>query len=125
MFTDGDGQPIHPHALSQAFERIARRAGVPMIRLHDLRHTHCTLLIKEGVRATRLYLWPSDRQLKSSRTRRRAPDARVPACTIVAFSRRIALCWCAAPRDRLRLVGGFIVMTSRVSCLHAARLPAA
>ena len=49
MFTDGDGDPIHPHALSQAFERIACRAGVPVIRLHDLRHTHGSLLIKEGV----------------------------------------------------------------------------
>jgi len=46
VFTDGDGAPIHPHALSQAFERIARRAGVPVIRL---RRTHGTLLIKEGV----------------------------------------------------------------------------
>ena len=42
VFTDGDGQPIHPHAVSQAFERIARRAGVPVIRLHELRHTHGT-----------------------------------------------------------------------------------
>ena len=33
VFTDGDGDPIHPHALSQAFERIACRAGVPVIRL--------------------------------------------------------------------------------------------
>jgi integrase len=49
VFTDGDGDPIHPHALSQAFERIARQAGVPVIRLHDLRHTHGSLLIKEGV----------------------------------------------------------------------------
>ena len=49
VFTDGDGQPIHPHALSQTFERIARRAGVPVIRLHDLRHTHATLLLKAGV----------------------------------------------------------------------------
>jgi integrase len=49
VFTDGDGQPIHPHALSQAFERIARNAGVRIIRLHDLRHTHGSLLIKEGV----------------------------------------------------------------------------
>ena len=31
----------------QTFERIARRAGVPVIRLHDLRHTHGTLLIKD------------------------------------------------------------------------------
>ncbi len=48
-FTDGDGQPIHPHAVTPAFERIARRAGVPAIRLHELRHTHGTLLIKAGV----------------------------------------------------------------------------
>ena len=49
VFTDSDGEPVHPHALSQAFERVARRAGVPVIRLHDLRHTHGSLLIKEGV----------------------------------------------------------------------------
>ena len=49
MFTDGRGQPIHPHAISQAFERIARRAGVPVSRLHELRHTLGTLLIAAGV----------------------------------------------------------------------------
>ncbi len=49
MFTDGRGEPIHPHAISQAFERIARRAGARVIRLHDLRHTHGTLLIAAGV----------------------------------------------------------------------------
>jgi integrase len=49
VFADANGQPVHPHAISQAFERIARRAMVPNIRLHDLRHTHGTLLIKAGV----------------------------------------------------------------------------
>lgn len=49
MFTDGRGLPIHPHAISQTFERVARRACVPVIRLHDVRHTHGTLLIKAGV----------------------------------------------------------------------------
>lgn len=49
MFTDAQGGAIHPHAISQTFERIARRAGVSMIRLHDLRHTHGTLLIAAGV----------------------------------------------------------------------------
>jgi len=49
MFTDGGGEPIHPHAISQTFERIARRAAVPVIRLHDLRHTHGTLLIAAGI----------------------------------------------------------------------------
>lgn len=49
MFTDPDGNPIHPHSISQSFERIARRADVRVIRLHDLRHTHGTLLIAAGV----------------------------------------------------------------------------
>ncbi|MHB1444975.1 MAG: tyrosine-type recombinase/integrase [Acidimicrobiales bacterium] len=49
MFTDGHGTVVHPHAISQAFERIARRAGMRVIRLHDLRHTHGTLLIAAGV----------------------------------------------------------------------------
>jgi integrase len=49
VFTDGEGQPIHPHAVLPAFARIARRARVPVIRLHELRHTHATLLIKAGV----------------------------------------------------------------------------
>jgi integrase len=46
---DPNGQPVHPHAISQAFERLARRACVPVIRLHDVRHTHATLLIRAGV----------------------------------------------------------------------------
>jgi integrase len=49
MFTDGAGEPVHPNAISQSFERIARRAGVRVIRFHDLRHTHGTLLIAAGV----------------------------------------------------------------------------
>lgn len=49
VFTNAHGEPVHPHSISQTFERIVRRAGVPRIRLHDLRHTHGTLLIKEGV----------------------------------------------------------------------------
>jgi len=49
VFTDPNGKPVHPHSISQTFERIAARAGVPRIRLHDIRHTHGTLLIKAGV----------------------------------------------------------------------------
>ena len=49
VFTNTDGKPIHPHSISQTFERIAARADVPRIRLHDVRHTHGTLLIKAGV----------------------------------------------------------------------------
>jgi integrase len=49
VFCRIDGAPLHPHALSQAFERLASRSGQPVIRLHDLRHTHATLLLKAGV----------------------------------------------------------------------------
>lgn len=49
VFADVDGNPIHPHSISQTFERIVERAGVPKVRLHDVRHTHGTLLIKAGV----------------------------------------------------------------------------
>jgi len=49
VFTTGNGHPVHPHSISQTFERISRNAGLPVIRFHDLRHTHATLLIKEGV----------------------------------------------------------------------------
>ena len=44
-----NGEPIHPHTFSQAFERLVARAGLRRIRLHDLRHTHATLALKAGV----------------------------------------------------------------------------
>jgi integrase len=44
MFTNRRGVMVHPHVLSQSFERVARDAGLPRIRFHDLRHTHATLL---------------------------------------------------------------------------------
>jgi integrase len=49
MFTTAAGEPVHPHSLSQTFDRVVRRAPVPVIRLHDLRHTHGTILIANGV----------------------------------------------------------------------------
>lgn len=50
VFTDGNGDPVHPHAVYESFKRIVRNAGVPTLRFHDLRHTHGSLLIKEGIR---------------------------------------------------------------------------
>lgn len=49
MFTAASGEPVHPNATSQAFDRIVRRAGVPIISLHGLRHTHGSLLVEAGV----------------------------------------------------------------------------
>jgi integrase len=44
-----DGSPVHPKRLNYHFERESKRAGLPAIRLHDLRHTHATLALKAGV----------------------------------------------------------------------------
>lgn len=49
VFTRTDGRPVHPHTLSQTVDRLQRTAGVPAIRLHDLRHTHASLMLKHGV----------------------------------------------------------------------------
>jgi integrase len=39
-FTREDGALLHPHGFSEAFERHGHAAGLPRIRLHDLRHTY-------------------------------------------------------------------------------------
>ena len=49
VFTKPDGSWIHPHSLSQIFDRKVAQLDVPKISLHDLRHTHATLLSKAGV----------------------------------------------------------------------------
>ena len=49
LFASPTGAPIHPDAFSKTFERIVATAGVPRLRLHDLRHTHASLLLKERV----------------------------------------------------------------------------
>ncbi|MDP9334604.1 MAG: tyrosine-type recombinase/integrase [Actinomycetota bacterium] len=45
---EGD-EVLHPHAVSVQFQAALRQAGLPRIRLHDLRHTHATLAIQAGV----------------------------------------------------------------------------
>jgi integrase len=49
VFTDENGRPIHPERVSTLFARAAKRAGVPRIRLHDLRHTYATLALSAGI----------------------------------------------------------------------------
>ena len=49
VFTRDDGGPIHPDAFSQSWERLVRTSVFRRIRLHDLRHTHATILLKAGV----------------------------------------------------------------------------
>ena len=49
VFIRACGRPIHPHSISQAFERAQRGVDIAQIRFHDLRHTHATLLLRDRV----------------------------------------------------------------------------
>ena len=49
VFTGPEGRPIDPDAVSKEFARASRAAGLKGVRLHDLRHTHASLMLKQGV----------------------------------------------------------------------------
>lgn len=49
IFSHYDGSPLHPDSVSQAWRNLARRIGLQGIRLHDARHTHASLMLKQGI----------------------------------------------------------------------------
>jgi len=49
VVADGLGQPVHPETYSKRFGALCKAAGVPVIRLHDARHTSVTLMLRAGV----------------------------------------------------------------------------
>jgi integrase len=49
VFTKEDGNFLHPDNVMVVFRRLVTSAGVPAIRLHDLRHTSATLALAAGV----------------------------------------------------------------------------
>jgi integrase len=50
MFLNTAGRFINPESLSQLFDRLQRTMpDLTRIRFHDLRHTHASLLIMDGV----------------------------------------------------------------------------
>ncbi len=49
VFTSGIGTPIEPRCITREFRALLKEAGLPTIRLHDLRHSCATLLMAQGV----------------------------------------------------------------------------
>jgi integrase len=48
VFTNELGDPHHPDHFGDRFEELVRAAGLPRIRLHDTRHTVCSLMLADG-----------------------------------------------------------------------------
>ena len=49
VFPSATGGPISPDSVLHMLHRVLKRAGLPEVRFHDLRHTFATLALQNGV----------------------------------------------------------------------------
>ena len=49
VFPSPTGGPISPDSVPHMLHRVLKRAGLPRVRFHDLRHTFATLALQNGV----------------------------------------------------------------------------
>ncbi|HET6562277.1 MAG TPA: site-specific integrase [Marmoricola sp.] len=49
LFVRPDGTPVHPDTVTDMFGKHLAAAGLPKIRLHDLRHSYASAALKSGV----------------------------------------------------------------------------
>jgi integrase len=49
VFSDVEGEPLQPHAVSKSWRRAVAAIGFGAAHLHSLRHTHASQLIAAGV----------------------------------------------------------------------------
>ena len=49
VFCSALGTPLNPSKLLERFKTLLKRAGLPHMRFHDLRHSAATILLSMGV----------------------------------------------------------------------------
>ena len=49
VFAQLDGRPLLPDTVSHAWFKLVRRTGLKSIRLHDARHSHASIMLKQGI----------------------------------------------------------------------------
>ena len=49
VFSQPDGRPLLPDTISHAWGKLTQRVGIKNIRLHDARHSHASLMLKQGI----------------------------------------------------------------------------
>jgi integrase len=48
VFCDLEGSPLLPNTVTHAWIKLVRHTGLKPIRLHDARHSHASLMLKQG-----------------------------------------------------------------------------
>ena len=51
IFCKPDGHPFDPDYFDELFDKIRKKAGLPHVRFHDLRHFFASMLIAQGENA--------------------------------------------------------------------------
>jgi integrase len=49
VFCTTEGLPLRPNTVTRAWVSLAKKAGLKVIRLHDARHTHASIMLKQGI----------------------------------------------------------------------------
>ena len=49
VFGTPEGKPLRPNTVTRAWESLAGHSGLKVIRLHDARHTHASIMLKQGI----------------------------------------------------------------------------
>jgi len=49
VFSHFDGKPLLPNTVTHAWIKLVRHTGLKGIRLHDARHSHASLMLKQGI----------------------------------------------------------------------------
>ena len=49
VFCQPDGKLLLPDSITHPWRKLASRTGLKGVRLHDARHTHASLMLKQGI----------------------------------------------------------------------------
>lgn len=49
VFSTLESKPLRPNTITRAWTMLAAHAGLKVIRLHDARHTHASIMLKQGI----------------------------------------------------------------------------
>jgi integrase len=49
VFSNLEGKPLRPNTITRAWANLASKCGLKVIRFHDARHTHASLMLKQGI----------------------------------------------------------------------------